>query len=228
MSDRETRCYSGEVRAEQQGEQPTRIIGYGSVFNSRSEPLWGFREIIKPGAFDDVLGDDIRGLFNHDPNFILGRSSSGTLNVNVDDKGLRYDIAAPDTQTIRDLVLAPMMRGDINQSSFAFRVAHDGENWYQDDEGIVIREINRFSRLFDGGNAAWLSGYLYSNMVKAVRLGPVALSGGLWRDFQLGGGQVVTGFHTDGSWEMEGGDDKVYYRPIQYLVGDTWVTAPSV
>ncbi|END9303274.1 tail fiber protein, partial [Salmonella enterica subsp. enterica serovar Newport] len=82
--------------------------------------------------------------------------------------------------------------------------------------------------VWGGGNAAWLSGYLYSNMVKAIRLGPVALSGGLWRDFQLGGGQVVTGFHTDGSWEMEGGDDKVYYRPIQYLVGDTWVTAPSV
>ncbi|KYH71146.1 phage tail protein, partial [Salmonella enterica] len=72
--------------------------------------------------------------------------------------------------------------------------------------------------VWGGGNAAWLSGYLYSNMVKAVRLGPVALSGGLWRDFQLGGGQVVTGFHTDGSWEMEGNDDKVYYRPIQYLV----------
>lgn len=106
MSDCETRCYSGEVRAEQQGEQPTRIIGYGSVFNSRSEPLWGFREIIKAGAFDDVLGDDIRGLFNHDPNFILGRSASGTLSVSVDDKGLRYDISAPDTQTIRDLVLA--------------------------------------------------------------------------------------------------------------------------
>ncbi|EMH1238640.1 phage tail protein [Salmonella enterica] len=85
-----------------------------------------------------------------------------------------------------------------------------------------------FGTAWGGGNAAWLSGYLYSNMVKAVRLGPVALSGGLWRDYQLGGGQVVTGFHTDGSWEMEGGDDKVYYRPIQYLVGETWVTAPSV
>ncbi|EAA3704076.1 hypothetical protein ABML65_003315 [Salmonella enterica subsp. enterica serovar Newport] len=85
-----------------------------------------------------------------------------------------------------------------------------------------------FGTVWGGGNAAWLSGYLYSNMVKAVRLGPVALSGGLWRDFQLGGGQVVTGFHTDGSWEMEGGDDKVYYRPIQYLIGDTWVTASSV
>ncbi|EKP5430609.1 phage tail protein [Salmonella enterica] len=74
----------------------------------------------------------------------------------------------------------------------------------------------------------WLSTWIHNNVVKAVRLGPVALSGGLWRDFQLGGGQVVTGFHTDGSWEMEGDDDKVYYRPIQYLIGDTWVTASSV
>ncbi|EEN1041824.1 TPA: hypothetical protein ACGEPX_002697 [Salmonella enterica] len=85
-----------------------------------------------------------------------------------------------------------------------------------------------FGTAWGGGNAAWLSSYLYLNMVKAIRLGPVALSGGLWRDFQLGGGQVVTGFHTEGNWEMQGGDDKVYYRPIQYLVGATWVTAPSV
>ncbi|EFQ4797028.1 phage tail protein [Salmonella enterica] len=77
------------------------------------------------------------------------------------------------------------------------------------------------------GNS-WLSTWIHNNVVRGVRLGPVALSGGLWRDFQLGGGQVVTGFHTDGDWEMEGDDDKVYYRPVQYLVGDTWVTAPSV
>ncbi|ECD4848761.1 phage tail protein [Salmonella enterica subsp. enterica serovar Stanley] len=82
-----------------------------------------------------------------------------------------------------------------------------------------------FGSLWGNG---WLSTWIHNNVVKAVRLGPVALSGGLWRDFQLGGGQVVTGFHTDGSWEMEGDDDKVYYRPIQYLIGDTWVTAPSI
>ncbi|EIM0799067.1 tail fiber protein, partial [Salmonella enterica] len=64
-----------------------------------------------------------------------------------------------------------------------------------------------FGSLWGNG---WLSTWIHNNVVKAVRLGPVALSGGLWRDFQLGGGQVVTGFHTDGSWEMEGGDDKVY------------------
>ncbi|EAB4400466.1 hypothetical protein CBU97_08265 [Salmonella enterica subsp. enterica serovar Montevideo] len=74
----------------------------------------------------------------------------------------------------------------------------------------------------------WLNDWINNNLVRAVRLGPVALSGGLWRDYQLGGGQVVTGFHTDGDWEMQGGDDKVYYRPIQYLIGTQWVTAPSV
>ncbi|VEB57000.1 phage pro-head protease [Salmonella enterica subsp. enterica] len=84
-----------------------------------SELIFGsFREIIRPGAFDEVLNDDVRALFNHDPNFILGRRSAGTLALTVDERGLRYDITAPETQTIRDLVLAPMQRGDINQSSF--------------------------------------------------------------------------------------------------------------
>ncbi|EOI3477940.1 HK97 family phage prohead protease, partial [Cronobacter dublinensis] len=79
----------------------------------------------------------------------LGRSSAGTLSLSVDDRGLRYEITAPQTQTIRDLVLAPMQRGDISQSSFAFRVARDGERWYQDEDGVVVREITRFSRLLD-------------------------------------------------------------------------------
>lgn len=152
MNKKEMRCYSGEVRAlpENDGDAPNKIIGYGSVFNSRSELIWGsFREIIKPGSFDEVLNDDVRALFNHDPNFILGRSAANTLALSVDDKGLRYVITPPDSQTIRDLVIAPLLRGDITQSSFAFRVAHDGEEWYQDEEGIVIREINRISRLYD-------------------------------------------------------------------------------
>lgn len=149
MDNIEKRCYLGEIRAIQMENEPTKIIGYGSVFNSRSELMFGFREIIKPGAFDDVLGDDVRALFNHDPNFVLGRSKAGTLKLTVDEKGLRYEITAPDTQTIRDMVITPMQRGDINQSSFAFRVARDGENWYQDDEGIVIREITKISKLYD-------------------------------------------------------------------------------
>ncbi|ELJ2696376.1 phage tail protein, partial [Salmonella enterica subsp. enterica] len=82
--------------------------------------------------------------------------------------------------------------------------------------------------IFGSAWGGWLSNWINNNFVRAVRLGPQAISGGLWRDYQLGGGNVVTGFHTDGSWEMEGDDDKVYYRPVQFLVGGTWITASSV
>lgn len=82
--------------------------------------------------------------------------------------------------------------------------------------------------IFGSAWGGWLSNWIKNNFVRAVRLGPQAISGGLWRDYQLGGGNVVTGFHTDGSWEMEGDDDKVYYRPVQFLVGGTWITASSV
>ncbi|EJU5144940.1 hypothetical protein N5A28_004644 [Salmonella enterica] len=82
--------------------------------------------------------------------------------------------------------------------------------------------------IFGSAWGGWLSNWVNNNFVRAVRLGPQAISGGLWRDYQLGGGNVVTGFHTDGSWEMEGDDDKVYYRPVQFLFGGTWITASSV
>ncbi|ENE1676643.1 phage tail protein, partial [Salmonella enterica] len=58
--------------------------------------------------------------------------------------------------------------------------------------------------IFGSAWGGWLSNWINNNFVRAVRLGPQAISGGLWRDYQLGGGNVVTGFHTDGSWEMEG------------------------
>ncbi|HHP3381852.1 TPA: phage tail protein [Salmonella enterica subsp. enterica serovar Muenchen] len=106
----------------------------------------------------------------------------------------------------------------------------DSSGIHLNDQGLHIGD----ARMGSDGNVngsvwgGWLNDWIDRNFVKAIRLGPVALSGGLWRDFQLGGGQVVTGFHTDGDWEMQGGDDKVYYRPIQYLIGTQWVTAPSV
>lgn len=149
MSEIEKRSYLGEVRTENRENEPTHIVGYGSVFNSKSEVMWGFREIIMPGAFDDVLNDDVRALFNHDPNFILGRSTAGTLSLSVDETGLKYDIIAPDNQTIRDLVLAPLQRGDITQSSFAFKISRNGDDWYENEDGVVIREIHKISRLYD-------------------------------------------------------------------------------
>lgn len=134
-----------EIRAEK-GEETTVITGYGAVFNTLSEPMWGFREIIAPGAFDDVLNDDVRALFNHDSNFVLGRNGK-TLRLSVDDRGLKYEIDAPNTQTIRDLVIEPMKRGDITQSSFAFSVEED--EWTEEEDGMILRTIKKIKRLFD-------------------------------------------------------------------------------
>lgn len=137
-----------ELRAAQEGS-PATIVGYGAVFNTRSALLFGtFQEEIAPGAFDDVMNDDVRALFNHDPNFVLGRTRSGTLQLSLDSRGLAYTITPPDTQTVRDMVLAPLARGDVTGSSFRFRVADDGDEWRREGE-IVVRTIHRFSSLMD-------------------------------------------------------------------------------
>ncbi|MCI8212589.1 peptidase [Pseudomonas sp. S25] len=128
-----------------------KIAGYAAVFNVRSDLLGGFFvELIAPGAFDDVLAQDTRGLFNHDPNYLLGRTTSGTLRLTVDERGLAYEIDTPDTLTIRDLVVAPIARGDMSGSSFAMRVAPGGDTWHEED-GVVVRTIYKVAELRDVG-----------------------------------------------------------------------------
>lgn len=122
-----------------------QIIGYGAVFNSLSNDLGNFRELIDSTAFDGRTDDDVRFLFNHDPNLILGRTLSGTLRLSIDEKGLRYEATIPDTQAGRDLIVS-LERGDITQSSFAFTVEDD--DWSRDGEQ-TIRTITKVSRLYD-------------------------------------------------------------------------------
>ncbi len=172
LNEMETRTFPCHLRAESDGEDDniSKIVGYGSVFNSRSETMneWfgGFKEVILPGAFDKVMDDDVRALFNHDPNFVLGRSSAGTLDISTDSVGLRYEITAPQTQAVRDLVIEPLKRHDINQSSFAFKVAHNGDDWDEDEDGVVIRTIHSISRLFDVGPVTYAA---YTDTNSATR-----------------------------------------------------------
>ncbi|MGL5344884.1 MAG: HK97 family phage prohead protease [Plesiomonas sp.] len=152
MSDNvEVRSFPCEIRAEGDESTGIKIVGNAAVFNKRSANLGGFVEVIAPGAFDDVLNDDVRGLFNHERNFVLGRSKSGTLKLSIDDTGLRYEITPPDTQTVRDLVIEPMKRGDISESSFAFRIAPNGDRWDEDEQGVYVRTVLKVSRLYDVG-----------------------------------------------------------------------------
>ena len=140
----ERRTFDFESRA---GEGESRTItGYGAVFDSLSQNLGGFREIIAPGAFDNVLDNDTRALFNHDSNLILGRSTANTLALTVDNMGLRYNVDMPDTTYANDLMVS-MKRGDVTQSSFGFVVETD--SWAEDDNGAPVRTIRSVSRLLD-------------------------------------------------------------------------------
>jgi len=135
---------ASELRIE--NKESREVVGYGSVFNSLSENLGGFRERIDERAFDDVLENDVRALFNHDSNYILGRTTARTLSLSVDEKGLRYSVNIPETSYGDDLMIS-LDRGDITQNSFGFIVEED--DWSQDEEGNTIRTIKKISRLLD-------------------------------------------------------------------------------
>lgn len=129
------RRYMGDVEVRAAGEnEPPVISGYAAVFNELSEDLGGFREKIAPGAFAKTLGADVRALFNHDSNLVLGRTKSGTLKLAEDSRGLRVEFTPPDTATARHIVEA-MKRGDVDQMSFGFVTRAD--KWEKDEEGPV-------------------------------------------------------------------------------------------
>jgi HK97 family phage prohead protease len=133
------------------------IKGISPPFNSFSVDLGGFREVFAPEAFDHLIGRhrndprgglDVLALFNHDENQVLGRSTSGTLEINRTDKGLAYAITPPDTQLGRDVVTL-LRRSDLTGASFAFSVAQGGERWDQSGDGPATRTVTRVENLFD-------------------------------------------------------------------------------
>jgi HK97 family phage prohead protease len=118
------------VRASDGGSdgKATTIDGYAAVFGEWAEiqDWWfGYKERIQDGAFTKTLKEaDVRALFNHNPDWVLGRNKAGTLTLREDNHGLASTILPPDTQWARDLVES-MRRGDINQMSFGFEVVKD-------------------------------------------------------------------------------------------------------
>ena len=140
----EKRFFNIETRISKRAKKNI-VTGHAAIFGQLSEDLGGFKEKIKVGAFDGVLKNDVRAFFNHDPNFLLARTTSGTLKLAVDKMGLSYSFEVPDTTAGRDLVIS-MERGDITQSSFAFMVEKD--SWSEQD-GQEIRTIEKVGRLFD-------------------------------------------------------------------------------
>jgi uncharacterized protein len=126
----ERRTFTGTVIARSEGENmPKEIGGIAAVINSVTD-LGYFEEVIERGAFDYALGKeyDIRCLFNHEAELILGRTLSGTCNVFVNGDGNLEYTWVPDYENPTHMsVVRSIMRGDITQSSFAFTIKE--QNW---------------------------------------------------------------------------------------------------
>jgi|YNPBryulayer2012_1023412.scaffolds.fasta_scaffold00386_4 HK97 family phage prohead protease len=135
----EKRAYQAIWETKAQADALSIVVGYAALYDTLSVDLGGFRERILPGAFARALAADadVRALINHDESLLLGRTLSGTLVLSDDQRGLRVQIALPNTTYARDLVVL-LERGDISQMSFAFRAVRDR---FIKEGGEVVREL---------------------------------------------------------------------------------------
>ena len=144
---RELRSCNQELRVTPE----SRLVeGYAIVFNSESNDLGGFREVIDSRALDGVISrSDILCLLNHNEDKgVLARSKygEGSLNLEIDERGLKYMFEAPNT-ALGDELLEGLRRGDITTSSFAFTVGKD--NWEKREDGSYLRTIVSIQELYD-------------------------------------------------------------------------------
>lgn len=117
------------------------LSGYAIMWNRYSQNLGGFVEQVDPRAADKSLADglDVLCRYQHDDQHLLGRTASGTLTLEKDGTGLRYDVPElPDTTSGRD-VAELARRGDVTHSSFAFQTLED--DWSLTDQGFPLRTL---------------------------------------------------------------------------------------
>lgn len=120
----ERRFFAAPVECRAENDEQF-LEGTAVVFNSPAD-LRAFTEEIDVRAFDEVWeGSDVRALFNHDPNIVLGRRNAGTLELRKTEKGITYRVKYNPNDPDHVRVMEKVKRGDVSQSSFSFRVAKD-------------------------------------------------------------------------------------------------------
>lgn len=135
----ETRAVATEIRAVDTDDGPV-IEGYAAVFDRESEDLFGFREKIQRGAFAKTLSEkpDVRALWNHDHGQVLGRTKSGTLELEEDDTGLKMRLRPPESAADK---IESIRRGDVDGMSFGFRVIKDSWDSSSSPQMRTLQEV---------------------------------------------------------------------------------------
>lgn len=147
-------------------QEEKRLVGYAIVFNTLSQDLGGWFEMIDPSAVDRTLrsGANVDALIDHrwESLYVIGSSDSGLLKMTKDRHGLKADIRPPDTTNARDLK-TQVAAGLVKGMSFRFRPwdpAGDGSGrvWEEDSEGRLVRRVTdmEFSEVSVVVNPAYL------------------------------------------------------------------------
>ena len=134
----EKRALMTEIRSSGEGEDK-RVSGMGIVYDQLTE-LWpGYKERINKGAVR--LAGTVKSYFNHDPNQILSTiDSNPALEINDTENGMEYNSPIPPTSYGKNLEIN-LERGNVKGSSFAFDVPKGGDRMWEDEEGVINREI---------------------------------------------------------------------------------------
>ncbi|ARM68237.1 HK97 family phage prohead protease [Staphylococcus warneri] len=132
------------------GQQEMVVEGYAIIFDTLSDDLGGFKEIISPNALSQVDISDVKCLINHDFNQVIGRTQASTLELSVDNKGLYFKCYLPNTSYARD-IYENIKAGNVNQCSFYFTLPNDdtsARTWSKIN-GEYVQTINRIEDLIE-------------------------------------------------------------------------------
>lgn len=115
------------------------VSGYAAVFEKLSAPMFGFREKIRAGAFTKSISKNrVKALWNHNSDKVLGSTKAGTLRLEEDKKGLRFELDLPDTTSGRDAEIS-IRRKDVDGMSFGFRTIT--QEWDESDAKNIVRTL---------------------------------------------------------------------------------------
>ncbi len=139
----EVRAVKAEIRTPGGDDESKKVAGLGIVVDQWTEIFPGFKERVNKGAVK--RGDIVKSYFNHDPDRVLSTTGSNPpLQLKETKDGLEYESPIPPTSYGKDLEVN-LERGNVKGSSFTFSVPRGGDKMWEDDEGVLHREIKELT-----------------------------------------------------------------------------------
>lgn len=143
--EKRTSYLNSQFRAIEKEDKPI-IEGYFIKFNQETNLFDNiYEEVDKQAVVNSLKNNDIRALYNHDTNLVLGRTGNGTLNLKADEVGLWGEIEVNKDDPDAMGAYARIKRGDVAGCSFGFYPLKE-ESIKRADGGekFILKEIDLF------------------------------------------------------------------------------------